>query len=81
MSTDFNLLGKSLIRLGILVFLFIITPITITMAFKALDKFTAAPEIYFAYALIIAAIVALIFTIFYAFKTFSILKNAIFGSK
>lgn len=81
MSTDFNLLGKALIRLGILVFLFIITPIIITMSFKAIDKFTESPEIYFAYALIIVSAVALIFTIFYAFKTFGILKNAIFGSE
>lgn len=81
MSTDFNLLGKSLIRLGILVFLFIFTPITITMAFKALDKFTSAPEVYYAYALVLVGIIALIFTIFYAFKTFRILKNAIFGNK
>ena len=37
MSTDTNLLGKGLIRLGILVFLFIASPILLTMGFKAFD--------------------------------------------
>ena len=49
MSTDTNLLGKGLIRLGILIFLFIATPITLTMGFKAFDRYTEAPKVYLAY--------------------------------
>jgi hypothetical protein len=81
MSTDVNLLSKGLIRLGILVLFFIASPVIITMGFKALNKFTEAPKMYLAYALILVGLASLIFTIFFAFKTFGILKNAIFTSK
>jgi hypothetical protein len=81
MSTDVNLLSKGLIRLGILVLFFIASPIIITMGFKALNKFTEAPKIYLAYALIVIGLASLIFTMIFAFKTFGILKNAIFTSK
>lgn len=81
MSTDLNLLSKGLIRLGILVFLFIATPIIITFGFKALDKFTEAPKMYFAYAILLVGLALLIFTIYFAFKTFGILKDAVFTNK
>lgn len=81
MSTDTNLLGKGLIRLGILVFLFIVSPILITVGFKALNKFTEAPKIYFAYAIILIGFAALFFTVYFAFKTFKIIGNAIFSNK
>ena len=79
MSTDTNLLGKGLIRLGILVFFFIISPISMTMSFKALDKFTAAPKVYFAYAFIGLSSLLVIFTVYFAFKTFGVLQKAIFN--
>lgn len=81
MSTDTNLLGKGLIRLGILVFLFIASPITITMGFKAFDKFTEAPNIYLAYLILVAGCVLLFYTLYFAFKTFGILQKAIFNDK
>jgi hypothetical protein len=81
MSTDINLLGKGLIRLGILIILFIASPITITMSFKALDKFTEAPKMYFAYAFIVLGFLLLFYTIFFAFKTFGVLQKAIFNNK
>jgi hypothetical protein len=81
MSTDVNLLSKGLIRLGILVLFFIASPVIMTMGFKALNKFTEAPKIYLAYAIILVGLASLIFTIFFAFKTFGILKKAIFTSK
>ncbi|PQJ82301.1 DUF6095 family protein [Polaribacter glomeratus] len=81
MSTDVNLLSKGLIRLGVLVLFFIASPVIITMGFKALNKFTEAPKIYLAYALILVGLGCLIFTMIFAFKTFGILRNAIFTSK
>lgn len=81
MSTDTNLLGKGLIRLGILVFLFIASPITITMGFKAFDKFTETPNIYLAYLILVAGCVLLFYTLYFAFKTFGILQKAIFNDK
>lgn len=80
MSTDLNLLSKALIRLGVLVFLFIATPIAMTMSFKAIDKFTEAPKIYLAYALFLLSILLLVFTMYFAFKTFKILSNALFNN-
>lgn len=79
MATDTNLLGKALIRLGILILLFIFSPIAITMSFKAIDKFTEAPQIYFAYAFLVVGALLVIFTIYYAFKTFGVLQKAIFN--
>lgn len=81
MSTDFNLLRKGLIRLGILLFLFIFSPILITIGFKAINKFTEAPKIYFAYLLIGFGILLLIYTIYFAFKTFTIIQKSIFNNK
>ncbi|MGK0453347.1 MAG: hypothetical protein ACJAYY_000807 [Paraglaciecola sp.] len=81
MSTDTNLLGKGLIRLGILIFLFIATPITLTMGFKAFDRFTEAPKIYLAYLILVAGCALLIYTMFFAFRTFGILQKAIFNNK
>lgn len=80
MSTDVNLLGKGLIKLGILVFLFIASPIVLTMGFKALDKFTETPKLYFAYLIIVIGFSLLIYTIYFAYKAFQILLKAIFNN-
>ena len=78
MSTDLNLLGKGLIRLGILLLLFIASPIIITMGFKAMQKFTEAPKMYIAYLLIAIGSLLILYTIYFAFKTFQVLQNSIF---
>lgn len=77
-STDYNTLGKGLIRLAILLLLFIATPIIITMTFKALNNFTESPEVYLAYALVLISLALLIFTLLFAFKTFKMLLDAFF---
>lgn len=79
MATDTNLLGKALIRLGILILLFIASPILITMSFKAIDKFTETPQIYFAYAFLVIGGLLVIYTVYFAFKTFGVLQKAIFN--
>ncbi|MGK0420768.1 MAG: hypothetical protein ACJAVE_001172 [Polaribacter sp.] len=79
MSTNVNLLGKGLKYLGLLVFLFIASPISLTMGFKALKKFENTPKEYLSFIIIIAAGILIIFTIFFAFKTFKILLKAIFN--
>ena len=80
MSTNVNLLGKGLKQLGVLVLLFILSPITLTMGFKSLKKFTEAPKIYAAYGIIILGGLCIIFTIIFAFKTFKTLLNALFDN-
>jgi hypothetical protein len=80
MSTNVNLLGKGLKYLGVLVFLFIAAPISLTMGFKALKKFEDTPNEYLAYLILAGAGILMIFTIFFAFKTFKTLLNAIFNT-
>lgn len=79
MSTDTNLLGKGLIRLGILVLLFILSPIVITMGFKAFNKFTETSNAYLSYLILGLGCMLIIFTIYYAFKTFGVIQKAIFN--
>lgn len=80
MSTNLNLLGKGLKYLGILILLFIASPITLTMGYKALSKFKDTPKEYLSYILLFVAVVLIIFTIYFAFKTFSILLKALFNN-
>ncbi len=80
MSTDVNLLSKGLIRLGILVFLFIISPVTLTMGFKALRKFENTPKQFLSYIILLIAAILIIFTIYFAFKTFQILLKSLFNN-
>jgi hypothetical protein len=51
------------------------------MGFKAFDKFTEAPQIYLAYLILAAGFVLLIYTLYFAFKTFGVLQKAIFTDK
>lgn len=81
MSTDTTLLGKALIRLGVLVLLFIASPIIITMSFKAIAKFTEAPKMYFAYAFLGVGCLLVIYTVYFAFQTFNVLQKAIFNKE
>ncbi|MFQ3182463.1 MAG: hypothetical protein ACI9Z4_002075 [Polaribacter sp.] len=80
MSTNVNLLAKGLKYLGILVILFIAAPISLTMGFKALKKFENTPNEMVSYIIVIAAGILILFTVFFAFKTFKILLKAIFNT-
>ena len=80
MSTNVDLLGKGLKYLGILVFLFIASPITLTMGFKALKKFDDTPKEFISYIILSVAVILIIFTIYFAFKTFQILLKALFNN-
>jgi hypothetical protein len=79
MSTNVNLLGKGLKYLGFLVLLFIASPISLTMGFKALNTFKNTENEYISYLIIGLATILIIFTIYFAFKTFQILLKAIFN--
>ena len=80
MSTNINLLGKGLKHLAVLLLLFIASPILLTVGFKALKKLENTPKEMLSYLILGAAAVLIIFTIFFAFKTFKILLNAIFNN-
>ncbi|QTD37711.1 hypothetical protein JL193_16890 [Polaribacter batillariae] len=79
MSTNVNLLGKGFKYLAILVFLFIASPIALTMSFKALKKFENTANESLSYIILPIAGILVIFTIYFAFKTFKILLKAIFN--
>ncbi len=80
MSTNINLLGKGLKHLAVLLLLFIASPVSLTVGFKALKKFENTPKEMLSYLILGAAALLIIFTIFFAFKTFKILLNAIFNN-
>jgi len=81
MSTDRQLLSKGLIRLGILILLFILSPVIITMGFKALDKFSGTGNEYIAYLILGFSSILLVYTLYFGFKTFGVLQKAIFNEK
>ena len=81
MSTNTPLLSKGLKQLGILVLLFILSPISLTTGFKALKKFTENPQIFIAYAILLVGFIITVFTVFFAFKTFKTIQDAIFKNK
>lgn len=80
MSTNLHLLAKGLKQIGLLLFLFIISPITLTIGFKALKKFEGTPKIYLAYLILFVAVVLVVFTIYFAFRAFKTLLNSLFNN-
>lgn len=74
-----HLLGKALKQLGFLILLFILSPISLTMGFKSLKKFTESPQVFIAYAILLVSFLLTVFTLFFAFKTFKTLRNALFN--
>ena len=81
MSTNFNLLGKGLKQLGFLVLLFILSPISLTIGFKALNKLNEYPKNLIAYVILGMSFLLITFTIIFAFKTFKTLLKAFFDNK
>ena len=79
MNTNLNLLARGLKYLGILIFLFIASPILLTIGYKALTKFENTPKEYLSYVILFTAGVLMIFTIYFAFKTFRTLIKALFN--
>ena len=79
MSTNLNLLAKGLKYLGILIFLFIASPIVLTIGYKALTKFENTPKEYLSYIILFTAGILMIFTIYFAFKTLKMLLKALFN--
>ncbi len=71
-------LGKGLKNLGVLLFLLILSPISLTMSFKALDKFSETPNYWVAILLILISSFLTIFTLGFAFRTFKTLLDAFF---
>ena len=81
MATNKKLLEKGLKYLGFLVLLFIASPIALSLSYKALSLYEEGQEYAIAMVFLILSCVLVIFTVYFAFKTFKIILNAIFDSK
>lgn len=79
MNTDVNLLGKALIKLAILVFLLILSPTLITIAYKAIKLYPEGIAYGLSLLFLVFAGSLVIFTLFFAFKTFGTISKAIFN--
>lgn len=79
MSTNMNTLAKGLKQLGLLLFLFILSPIVLNIGYKAIAKPDEIQPI-LGYAILVLGGVLVLFSIYFAFKTFSTLLNALFDS-
>lgn len=77
MSVDTNLLSKGLKKLLVLIFLLIASPITLNIAFKAINKMDDSKII--AYGILAIAIILIIITLILAFKTFKTFLDALFN--
>ncbi|WP_405605989.1 DUF6095 family protein [Polaribacter sp. Asnod1-A03] len=80
MSTNVNLLGKGIKYLSLLLLLFIASPVTLTIGFKALKNYKDTSQEYLSYLILAIAVILVIFTIYFSFKTFKILLRAIFNN-
>ena len=81
MGTNFNILGKGLKQLGLLVFLLIASPILLSMAFKAIRIFKDGIQYAFSIPFLIVSGLLILFTIFYAFRTFRTILSSLFQEK
>lgn len=79
MSTNVKTLGKGLKQLALLLFLFILSPIILNIGYKAIAKPEEIKPI-LAYGILVLGALLILFSIYFAFKTFSSLLNALFDS-
>jgi hypothetical protein len=79
MSINTDLLNKGLKQLLFLILLLIVSPISLNIAFKALNKFEN-DSIWIAYLILGASALLVIITLILALKTFKTFLNALFNS-
>jgi hypothetical protein len=79
MSINTDLLSKGLKQVLLLILLLIISPISLTIAFKALNKFEN-DSIWIGYLILGAAVLLVIITVILAFKTVKTLLDSLFNS-
>ncbi|WP_425659163.1 DUF6095 family protein [Tenacibaculum ascidiaceicola] len=66
---------KLLVFLGLL----IISPLILSIAFKALRAFKDAPKVFIAYGLLVVGVLLILFTVYYGFKTFKTILDHLFS--
>lgn len=81
MATNTKLLQKGLRYLGFLLLLFIVSPIALSISYKALSLYQEGFQRNIAIVFLIVSCLLIIFTVYFAFKVFKIILSAIFDSK
>jgi phosphoglycerol transferase MdoB-like AlkP superfamily enzyme len=66
---------KLLVFLGLL----IVSPLVLSIAFKALRAFKDAPKVFIAYGLLVVGVLLILFTVYYGFKTFKTILDHLFS--
>ncbi len=79
MSINTDLFSKGIKQLLLLILLLIVSPISLNIAFKALNKME--DTMWLAYLILAIAIIVSIFTIILAFKTFKTFLDGLFNKK
>lgn len=79
MSINTDLFSKGIKQLLLLILLLIVSPISLNIAFKALNKMEGT--MWLAYLILAIAIILSIFTIILAFKTFKTFLDGLFNKK
>lgn len=80
MATNKRLLEKGLKYLGILILLFIASPVALSLSYKALSLYEEGSQYTIAMIFLILSCLLSVFTVYFAFRTFKIILNAIFDS-
>lgn len=80
MSTNMKTLGKGLKQLALLLFLFIVSPIILNIGYKAIAKPEEIQPI-FGYGILVIGAILILFSIYFAIKTFNTFLNALFDTK
>lgn len=75
---DNNPYEKSIKRFLILLFLLIVSPVALSLGFKAQKIYTTYPKIIIYYVLMSSSILLTLYTVYFGFKTFQSFLNALF---
>ncbi|SNR15362.1 DUF6095 family protein [Tenacibaculum jejuense] len=69
---------KPIKKFLILLSLLVISPVILSLAFRAQRAFTEMPKIIIAYVLLILGILLILYTVYFGFKTFKSLLDTLF---
>lgn len=62
----------------ILLFLLTVSPLILSLAFRALKTFKEMPKVLIAYGLLVVSLVLILYTVYYGFKAFQTVLNYLF---
>ena len=79
MAIDQDLAAKGFRKLLIIVGLLIASPLLLTVSFKALKLYKEGSLFYISIAGVVLSSILIFFTLYFAFKTFKILLDALFS--